>query len=473
MCKAGPGKPSPASITASGFFAKGFLGAGGITSGTLVDEDFPGFGGAYSNTVTPLSGHLSYATIDLGYTFLSAPGAKVGAFVGYSYFTQHINGFGCDQVAGDTTCVGSDPNFQVFAEDERYDSLRLGLSAQFMLSDKLKFTADVAYLPWVKFRGQDDHNYRQLLIPKSSDNGDGVMLEGILGYNVTPQWNVGIGGRFWAWNMHDGVEYFDFLGLAPPTQPQLGRFNSERYGVFVQSDYRWGDTTPATPATPVAQMDWRGFYVGAHAGGAVSNDRWSDPYGATLRAGLVNVPGFGDTIHGTGPLGGAQAGINWQIGHWLFGFQGDWSAADLRGENTCFSGLGGLNCQHTIKSLATAGARVGFAWDRALVYAKAGAAEAEIDYVLLGDTAGNSRGFDIASVSAWGWTAGGGLEYALTDHWTTICEYEHIDLGEIPVPFPGIVRIRNQTTQVSQTIDTFKLGVNYKFDWLVAGAAQN
>ncbi|MGH6684612.1 MAG: outer membrane protein, partial [Pseudolabrys sp.] len=87
----------------SGFFVKGFLGAGGITSGTLVDEDFPGFGGAYSNTVSPLSGHLGYANIDFGYTFLKAPGAKVGAFVGYNYFSQHINGFGCTQVAGDTT----------------------------------------------------------------------------------------------------------------------------------------------------------------------------------------------------------------------------------------------------------------------------------------------------------------------------------------------------------------------------------
>jgi len=456
----------------SGFFIKGFLGAGGITSGTLVDEDFPGFGGAYSNTISPLSGHLGYANIDFGYTFLTAPGAKVGAFVGYNYFSQHINGFGCTQVAGDTTCVGSDPNFQVFAEDERYDSLRVGLSAQFMLSEKLIFSADVAYLPLVKFRAQDDHNYRQLLIPESSNHGNGVMLEAILGYNVTPNWNIAVGGRFWAWNMHDGIESFDFLGL-PATEPQLGRFNSERYGAFVQTSYRWGDTTPLASAdAAVSPMRWSGFYIGGHGGGAISQDRWADPYGATLRAGLVNVPGFGDTIHGTGALGGAQAGVNWQNERWVLGIQGDWSAADLRGENTCFSGLGGLNCQHIIRSVASVAARAGIAWNRVLAYAKVGGAEATIDYMLLGDTGGPSRGYDRATVTAWGWTAGGGLEYALTDHWTTMCEFEHIDLGNIEVSFPAVVRIRNQNPRIRQTIDAFKLGVNYKFDWLSEAGAQ-
>src|SRR5215831_4135508 len=181
----------------SGVFVKGLIGAGGANSGTLVDEDFPGFGLAYSNTVSPLKGHIGYLNIDLGYTFLTAPGTRIGAFIGYNYFSQHLNGFGCNQVAGDTTCVTTDPNFQVFAEDERYDSLRLGLTADFMLSDRIKISADVAYLPLVKLRAQDDHNFRQLLLLESANKGDGVMLEGIVSYGVTPDWDVGVGGRLW------------------------------------------------------------------------------------------------------------------------------------------------------------------------------------------------------------------------------------------------------------------------------------
>jgi len=450
----------------TGLFVKGFLGAGATNSGTLVDEDFSGFGGAYSNTVSRLEGHIGYANIDLGYAFLRAPGAKVGAFVGYNYFTQHINGFGCTQVAGDTTCVGVDRNFQVFAEDERYDSLRLGFAAEFMLNDRWKFSADVAYLPRIKFTGQDDHNLRELLFHESAHDGDGVMLEGILGYDVMPNWNVGVGGRLWAWNMHDGIVQFDFLG-APLPVPQYGRYNSERYGVFVQSDYHWGDTTrPAQAAmasAPVAPMNWTGFYVGGHIGGAVSNDRWSDPFGATTSFGLVNVPGFGDTIHGNGPLGGAQVGFNWQTESWVLGVQSEWSAADLRGENTCFSGIGGLNCQIVIKDVSTLAGRIGYAWNRSLIYAKGGAAAGWLEYTILGNTASNTLGYGTSKTSAWGWTAGGGLEHALTDYWTVMAEYEHVDLGMNFVSFPFIGLVNAQPIGIHETIDLFRLGVNYKF----------
>ena len=452
----------------TGFFVKGFLGGGGITRGTLVDEDFPGFGGAYSNTTSSLNGHIGYANIDVGYTFLRAPGAKVGAFVGYNYFTQHINGYGCNQVAGDTTCVGVDSNFQVFAEDERYDSLRVGLAAEFMLSEKWKFSADAAYLPRIKFTGQDDHNLRELLLLESANDGDGAMLEAILGYNVTPNWNVGVGGRYWAWNMRDGQVYFDFLGGAP-TIPQYARYNSERYGVFVQSDYRWGDTTrppqAAMASAESAPMNWTGVYVGGHLGGAIANNRWADPFGSTVSSGLVNVPGFGDTIHSTGPVGGAQAGIDWQTGHWLVGVTGNWSAADLRGENTCFSGIGGLNCQNIVKDVGTVAGRFGYAWDRALVYAKGGGAGARIEYTVLGATAGNSLGCGTTSVSAYGWMAGGGLEYALSENWSTMFDYEHIDLGTIGVNFPSVGLVNAQTIGIRQTIDLVKLGVNYRFAW--------
>ena len=56
------------------------------------------------------------------------------------------------------------------------------------------------------------------------------------------------------------------------------------------------------------------------------------------------------------------------------GVQADASAADMRGENTCFSGLGGINCQHTVNSLSTISGRVGYAWDRSLAYVKGGGA---------------------------------------------------------------------------------------------------
>ena len=458
---------------ASGVFVKGFLGAGAINRGTMNDEDFPG-DVAYSNTLQSSSGSIGYGTIDLGFAFLRAPGASVGVFAGYNYYHQHVNTYGCAQLAGDEVCApaGSVPaNVMALAEDDRFNSLRLGVSAQVMLTDRLKLTAEAAYLPWVNFAGQDDHNLRQLLVPEASASGNGVMLEGILGYDITEAWNVGIGGRYWAWNMRTGDVGFNFLGSNSPLTFQPGRFTSERYGMFVQTSYRWGDRNGAAGTTrvnaaPAVAMDWSGFYLGGHLGGGRSNDSWSDPFGPTpAPLGSVNVAGFGDAIHAGGPLGGGQIGFNLQSGRWVFGVAADASAADLRGENTCFSGLGGTNCQRVVNALGAVTGRVGYAFDRSLAYAKGGAAWTRTTYEPNGNTGALTLGSGSTGLTSWGWTAGGGIEYALTSNWTTFLEYDRIGLSGANVPFPTVAVINAQAISVRQQIDVVKLGVNYKFDW--------
>ncbi len=49
-----------------------------------------------------------------------------------------------------------------------------------------------------------------------------------------------------------------------------------------------------------------------------------------------------------------------------------WSKTDLRGENTC-SGVGGPRCQSIINNVGTVTGRLGYAWDRAMLYAEAAA----------------------------------------------------------------------------------------------------
>ena len=235
----------------TGLFVKGFLGGGGITRGNLNDEDFPVF--VYSNTLSSASGHLAYAVTDGGYNFLRAPGAKVGFFVGFAWFDQNVNTYGCTQLAGDLNCAPGfiPPNFLIISENDHFDALRVGLSTQVMLTDRLKLTADAAYLPWVHFGGQDDHVGRELLLPEQSNRGDGVMLEAILDYNITDAWNVGVGGRFWAFNMRDGTLTNDFLGFGVTAVEPI-RVASDRYSLFVQTSYKWGNTNPAavSPVMP-------------------------------------------------------------------------------------------------------------------------------------------------------------------------------------------------------------------------------
>lgn len=80
-----------------------------------------------------------------GYMFLRAPGAKLGAFVGYNFFTEQMLAHGCTQVAGDDTCAPASPVTELFtSNDIQFNSLRVCLSAEFMLSDRVKFVADAA-----------------------------------------------------------------------------------------------------------------------------------------------------------------------------------------------------------------------------------------------------------------------------------------------------------------------------------------
>jgi opacity protein-like surface antigen len=344
-----------------------------------------------------------------------------------------------------------------------------------MLTDRLRLTADVAYLPLVNFTGLDSHNARELLLPETASIGDGVMLEAILGYNLSSAWNVGVGGRYWAFNTRDGTSTFNFLGFQQALV-EPARYNSERYGVFVQSSYKWGDTAIPVKAiaSAMAPMNWTGFYAGGHLGGGWSNDQWSDPFGsAPSGLGAVNIAGFGDTTRATGPLAGGQAGYDLQRGHAVFGVQADASAADLRGENTCFSGLGGVNCQRIVNALGTLTGRVGYAWDRTLGYLKAGGALASVGYNLNGNTNAIAQGTGSTSATTMGWTAGGGIEYALTDCWSTVFEYDHIGLSSASLAFPTVTAVNARTPAVQQDIDVVKLGINYRFNTapVVANAA--
>lgn len=464
----------------SGLFVKGYLGAGGINSGHENDEDFPA-GIAYSNTLQSTSGHIGYATIDVGYNFLKAPGASVGAFVGYNYLMQQINEYGCAQLAGSNACAPPLASaLLVGSNTDYFNSLRVGLASRVMLTDRVKLTADAAWVPLVTYSGVDDHLLRQLYEPLASHSGDGVMLEAMLDYAITPAWSVGVGGRYWAWNMNTGSDTFIPLTGGATTVEQA-RFSTDRYGVFAQTSYHWGDPAPAaaragmTTKAPVlasGPMNWTGIYVGGHIGGGVSHGTWSDPFpSAPSGLGGINVAGFGDTTQATGPLGGGQIGANWQTGAWVLGLQADASGAHMRGENTCFSGLGGINCAHTVNAVGTFTGRVGFAWDRSLAYVKAGGALTDTTYNLFGNTFNVALGAGSTSLDTWGWTAGGGIEYALTNHWTTFVEYDHVGVPATTVPFPTVAVVNTQNISVKQSVDLFKMGVNYKFDWATQMAA--
>jgi opacity protein-like surface antigen len=140
-------------------FVKGFVGAGLTAGGHMNDEDFgitlPPFFPyiPYSNTISGnVAGNISYGVVDAGYDFLHGSTYKVGAFVGYTEFHQDMNAYGCAQIANpNSDCVGAlgtpTSSTLVITENDTWKALRVGMSGEAMVTDRVKVTADVAYLP--------------------------------------------------------------------------------------------------------------------------------------------------------------------------------------------------------------------------------------------------------------------------------------------------------------------------------------
>jgi len=228
--------------TSAHIFLKGFIGGGSHLSGKMNDEDWLAFGATvpYSNTLSnPVNGDLAYATFDVGYALFHGPSSKVGGFIGYNYFKENKSAYGCVQIANpNSDCVPAVANSTLgITENDRWDSLRLGLNGEVKLMDRLTLTADAAYLPYVAFTGTDNHLQRidvSNTISPETGTGKGVQLEAILAYALGKSFSIGAGGRYWAmWATNGSTNLF---GSGCPCQTLPAR--TERYGAFVQASYK-------------------------------------------------------------------------------------------------------------------------------------------------------------------------------------------------------------------------------------------
>jgi outer membrane immunogenic protein len=214
---------------------------------------------------------------------------------------------------------------------------------------------------------------------------------------------------------------------------------------------------PPPVVAPVPIFTWSGCYIGGHLGGGWGRKTASAP---EL---LPGVSVSGDT---NGFLGGGQVGCNYQfLPNWVIGIEGDGSAADIKGDVTeTILGITGTAHAKT-EWIASVTGRLGWAWDRWLIYAKGGAA-----------WAGDKYSADIpifpehleASETRTGWTVGGGVEWAFWNNWSAKLEYDFYDFGTRGVTFTGTFAGVPEVVSgidIKQTINAVKFGINYRFDW--------
>jgi outer membrane immunogenic protein len=225
------------------------------------------------------------------------------------------------------------------------------------------------------------------------------------------------------------------------------------------------DPASALPArAPVAPWNWSGGYIGINAGYGVGNDPFTQEFFTPLPSASTFTNA---NVSPTGGLLGGQAGYNWQVGTFVFGFEGDAQWTSLHDTScglictTAFAPNSYTTVEQKLDWLATARGRLGWAHDGYLLYVTGGAAFGGIEETDAVPT--------IASASfrqtRTGWTAGGGIETHISGNWTAKLEYLHIDLGSttnmFAYTFGGFPFAFSTSSSLRD--DIVRAGVNYKF----------
>jgi outer membrane immunogenic protein len=258
----------------------------------------------------------------------------------------------------------------------------------------------------------------------------------------------------------------------------------------------------ALPAAPATAPSWTGFYVGAAFGGGWSghavNLTPNDPLMASIFAGTAG--GVSEQplatsyrVNRGGPVGGFELGYNFQADpKWVLGLEADFSASAIDGKAVTASAILSapiVTANTTAKEDAawygTLRGRLGWlASPNVMLFGTGGLAygrtnqSATLDVSTGFFTAGGGFTFSCAGAGTCqsassattrvGWTAGGGVEWALDAHWTAKAEYLLVDLGSETLRVagnavvPGTMPASYNATFRDQ-INIVRLGLNRRF----------
>jgi outer membrane immunogenic protein len=281
---------------------------------------------------------------------------------------------------------------------------------------------------------------------------------------------------------------------------------------------------PAAPPSGVVYpaasppFTFTGFYAGGTVGGALGSSKYSEAPSGTfailepITGKVVPVPAQNVAAVGTsstaprGVIGGAEVGYNWQIGHFVLGFETDFSGSDLSSSagvvGAGYSAISidplskpaGTPCPTNPKLtypkcppvpgtsftsttstnsnwLFTARPRLGFANGNQLLYVTGGLAVSDVSFaqsiVLTGYGQRPGTGPTLAGTTSStqvGWTAGFGIEYALSWNWSIKAEYLYVSFpnqstSQAVPGFPGLTA----TATHNLTASIARAGFDYRF----------
>lgn len=155
--------------------------------------------------------------------------------------------------------------------------------------------------------------------------------------------------------------------------------------------------------------NWSGLYVGAHAGYLWGNGK-GDSDDITALDADIDLDGFN---------GGALIGGNFQADCLVFGIEGDIGFGDMKGDDSDV-GLGDVDAEAKIKWNGHVRARLGYSAGEVMPFIAGGLAIAKVDV---------DSSFGDDHNTHYGWTLGGGLDWAVSEQFIIRAEYLYDDYG--------------------------------------------
>jgi outer membrane immunogenic protein len=290
---------------------------------------------------------------------------------------------------------------------------------------------------------------------------------------------------------------------------------------------------PPAPYVAVPVFTWTGFYVGVNAGGGFSSSGRDDAFGNTALVGTTPIDGLTGVSTSSrsrsGFVGGGQIGYNYQMGHWVIGIEADIQGtsfgnnrnnalfgADPNGFSTATAdgvliaapvpGAPGnvaffnnqFAARRNLDWFGTVRGRIGYSWDRLLVYGTGGVAFSDAGsdraFGSFGSSAAVPAPFfttgGLTAVTAspvvgtavisrnssdLGYAVGGGVEYAFTPTITGKIEGLYVNLGHSGARVAGnsVIGVTNTGAPVTASSVGFRsrdddfgvvrAGLSYKF----------
>jgi len=234
-----------------------------------------------------------------------------------------------------------------------------------------------------------------------------------------------------------------------------------------------------------ADEDFKGFYVGANAGGAFGRPKVDTSpsfspagYFAFTSVGAI-ASASNQIIDTNGFTAGGTVGYNFQRENFVFGLEADYGSMNLSGSTTVTQPYPccpttSFTVTQTAKTswLFTVRPRVGVVFGHFLLYGTAGAAVTNVKYTgLFTDTFASAHENAAINETRPGWTAGIGGEHHLSHHLSIKGEYLWTDFGVASIPTSGLtvgtppvpVTVNIFTHTVNMRAGLVRAGINFRF----------